>query len=468
MNKEIISNICIPTISFSNSFDVHINKGKIEKLIESTNKNRTSLFLFPSFHDSHIHLKLFTETLSQILFDPDDDVGKVMDKIKDRLKDYEKGELIFGGGFSRKFLDEFVNKKTLDDLTSDNPIILYSRDIHTFVLNSKALSLIDKDMKKQYSKYIQKDDKNIETGIIFEKAETLLTHVLKEKEKSFKKDLPKAISILNSYGITAIHDMDGINTNITQGLPIDIITFYRKDPEELNPKDGIKLFLDGSLGSLTAWMEDGEGISNYNEKELEVLLHKCRKHNLRPAIHAIGNKANRVLAHLFKKIGKEDWRIEHAQTVSDSALSFFKDINIAMQPQHLLFDIPLAKKHLNGKEYELFRFKSLLKNKARLMFGSDCPVIAPNVIEGIYAASERIDPESKKVWQLKEKISRKEALDAYTVNCARYAGLESGSVEIGKDADLVLLDKNILNCSKEELLSTKILRTYYKGKVVFE
>jgi len=463
-----IENINIPFFSNDKVFDILINNGIIKEIRSSHSKKKTSRYAFPSFHDSHLHLKLFTHTFSQILFDADDNYDLVMKKISNKVDRFRKDEIIYGGGFARDFLDDYKDNHELDRITFQNPVILYSRDIHTFVLNSKALELIRHEDKIKYSKYIQKDHNGKETGLIFEKAETILGEYINISDRAFIRDLPKAVKKLNSYGITAVHDMDGVDTTLTKDLPIDMISFSKEIPELLSAKSGIKIFLDGSLGSLTAWMEKGEGISNYNEEEISRLLNRCEQHRLIPAVHAIGNKANRVLLDIFSQIGNNKWRIEHAQTISNESIKKVKDRYLAMQPQHLLFDIPLAKKHLSNIQHELFRFRSIIDNGGFLMFGSDCPVIYPDVLEGIYAASERIDKITDKVWQPQERITRREAIEAYTKNCAIYESANNGIIEKGKDADLVILDKDILSCKAEDLLKTKILRTYYQGNCVFD
>jgi predicted amidohydrolase YtcJ len=196
--------------------------------------------------------------------------------------------------------------------------------------------------------------------------------------------------------------------------------------------------------------------------------------------HAIGDKAIHTLLNIYERVIKENgekdrrFRIEHAQHIHPKDIARFAALSVipSMQPYHAIDDGRWAEKVI-GKERikTTYAFRSLLDANARLAFGSDWFVAPPTPLEGIYAAVTRqtLDGKNPDGWVPEQKIKVSEAVKAYTVNAA-YASFEEnikGSLETGKLADFVVLDKNIFEISPAEIRNVNVLRTVVGGTAVW-
>jgi predicted amidohydrolase YtcJ len=235
------------------------------------------------------------------------------------------------------------------------------------------------------------------------------------------------------------------------------------------------------LGACTAWMHkpfldqpDKSGFCVYDN--LEVLYNQMViAHDLgfQIGVHAIGDKGNRVLVDLYKRLltehPKKDHRhrIEHASLLTDDVINDMKELGLiaSIQPPFITTDAKLADYRLGPERSEYtYPFKSLVDAGVVCASGSDCPVEDPDVIWGLHALVNRngFIPE--------QCISIEEALKSYTINGA-YAAFEDdvkGSIEVGKLADLVILDKNPLEVPKDEIKNIQVIETIIRGKTVYK
>jgi len=431
--------------------------------------------VYPGFHDCHVHLEFLTKRFSEIIFNEKTDKHEFLNTLKTSLKNFKKGDWIIGGGFLRKFLENMPSLAEIDRISPDNPIFFYSKDIHSFLINSKALEYIKDNKKLLFEKYSQKDKNGLFTGLIFEKAEDIFEEYLKTNIKNMRDNFKLTQNYFHKYGITTVHNMDDdvIADFIAEekdNLKLNILNYYR-NPENKNNDLflGLKLFADGSLGSLTCCMKDNftnydfSGIPVLNEDEIDSILKQCSKDNIDVAVHAIGDKAVSVLFNKFDKYNMRNSRIEHAQTISDEDIVKIKSKWFSMQPLHIQGDIELSKKYLSDRINNLFRFRTILKNSGNLIFGSDVPVVEADVVKSVFWATSR-DNKSKD-WNVNETISVKEALIAYTKTPAVFEKCFSGDLIKGNQADMVVLSQDMLKC--DSILNTKVLMTVYKGEIVF-
>jgi len=199
------------------------------------------------------------------------------------------------------------------------------------------------------------------------------------------------------------------------------------------------------------------------------------------AVHAIGDRANALLLDLYQKVFDEDgpgdrrWRVEHAQHLRKEDIGRFGQLGViaSVQPYHAIDDGCWAEKKIGLERIKTtYAFNSLLKSGATLVFGSDWTVAPLDPLSGIYAAVTRrtLDGQNPDGWIPEEKIPVEEAIKAYTINAAyaEFTEKEKGSIEPGKLADLVVIDRNILKIKPEEIISASVLMTIVDGRIIFD
>jgi predicted amidohydrolase YtcJ len=250
---------------------------------------------------------------------------------------------------------------------------------------------------------------------------------------------------------------------------------------------GLKGFVDGSLGSTTAWFykpyldaPHSTGLQVTDTTLLRKWILQADAAGLQVATHAIGDHANDWILDVYQEAEKlhpsEDhrFRVEHAQHLTSAAIGRFAELQVipSMQPYHAIDDGKWAAKRLDTPRLRgTYVFKSLLAAHAGLTFGSDWPVAPLDPIAGIYAAVTRrtLDDKNPGGWFPEEKISVDQALRCYTVNSA-WAGFQenkTGRLKAGMLADMTVLSENLFTIAPENIRDTKILLTVVNGKEVF-
>jgi predicted amidohydrolase YtcJ len=463
--------------------------------------------ILPGFVDCHTHFLYFASTLDTLDIRTIKTLKSLKSKIIEKLRDLKKGELLFVKGWDKNiFKDQSIfNKKTLDLISPENPVAIFSKDQHTFWLNSSGLKLTRIKQKNNSftDEEIEKDTRTKElTGIVREKACDLILELIKKSDgKKVKKRFNDAVKIAHQNGLTGIHEMgfeDGLyhyqSLLMDNKLNLRVYTTIPQSQldlaENLGLKagfgnqylkfGGVKIYTDGSLGSQTALTfkpyigsKENFGIESLTEKELTVLVRKANNRGINTTIHAIGDRAVHQALNALEKAGKKSLRnrIEHIQLILPEDLKRFAQLNViaSVQPIHATSDIEIAEKYW-GKRCKLaYAYNSLFKNKARLVFGSDMPIESLSPLKGIYAAITRKREKDKKVsWYPKERVSVYDAVYAYTLGAA-YASFEEkikGSIQAGKLADLVILSDDIFNISPDKIPQTQALATIFDGKIV--
>jgi predicted amidohydrolase YtcJ len=250
---------------------------------------------------------------------------------------------------------------------------------------------------------------------------------------------------------------------------------------------GIKGFVDGSLGSHTAAMfapftdsPKDSGFLVETERDLYEWTSEADKAGLQVIVHAIGDRAINTQLNIFERVESENgtrdrrFRIEHAQHLSASDIPRFAKLGVipSMQPYHAIDDGRWAERVIGPERAKLtYAFKSLNDAGARLAFGSDWFVAPPTPLLGIYAAVTRrtLDGKNPGGWIPEQKISVEDALKAYTINGA-YASFDDsikGSIERGKLADIVLIDRDITRIPPEQIADARVKMTIVGGRVVY-
>jgi predicted amidohydrolase YtcJ len=285
-----------------------------------------------------------------------------------------------------------------------------------------------------------------------------------------------------------------LTTRIYAAVPIDTWERLRDVVAQRGRGDdwlrigALKGFVDGSLGSHTAaFLEpyaDAPGESGLfvnTPEKLHEWTSGATRAGLHVVIHAIGDKANRMLLDIYERVIREQkpkdprFRIEHAQHLSAQDAARFGKLGViaSMQPYHAIDDGRWAGRVLGAERVKgSYVFRSLLNGKARLAFGSDWFVAPPSPLEGIHAAVTRqtLDDKNPGGWIPEERIGVEEALGAYTRDAAHASFEEKrkGTLEAGKLADFVMLDRDITKSPGWEIRNTRVLMTVAGGRFVWE
>ena len=382
---------------------------------------------------------------------------------------------ILGQGWDANRWSTSPDCRALDRVHS-RPVYLDSLDVHAAWLNTAALRIagITRDTVDPFGGRIVRDGNGEPTGILLDRAIELITpHLPVPTGDMLATALLEAQAEAHRFGVTGINAMESMATlaalqaleaagslriRVVFHPPVaalsDLIARRVRSGQgsEWLGIGGVKMFLDGSLGSRTAWMlqpyegSADRGMPLTSESEARLAVHTAAAAGIAATVHAIGDAAvRRGLGLLEGAAGAAiPHRIEHFQCVDPADLdrAAAQGVVVSMQPAHLLTDIPLIERHWGRRGRGAYAFRSLLRHGTHVVFGSDVPVASLDPREGIYAALERnaADGSPAGGWRNEEKISFQEALAAYTTGAAAAAGISSrrGQLAAGCDADLVV------------------------------
>lgn len=467
--------------------------------------------LLPGFIDSHIHpigsmFMLMNLDLSTIT-----SLEKLQEILKDTAEKRGKGDLIFGFKFKEELFEipKLPTRWDLDIACPENPVFILRYDGHIGVANTKALELAGVNPQTQVPTggEIRKDEKGELTGVLSENALTLLyskvSKYLFPKPEVLQETAKKYFKSLASKGITSVHGITSLQRDITVYSLVKkevLQSWYSLisivDPTKLldlknqsldsNKEDSKfktrcwKGYFDGTLGAKTALMHepfsdapDKSGFSVIDEEKMFNKMMLVHENGFQIGIHAIGDKGNRIIVNLYKKLldefPKENHRhrIEHASLLTNDVIKDIKKYNIivACQPPFINSEHTWLERRLGKRRCKyIYPFKSIIKSGIIMASGSDSPIEDPDIILGLHALVTRngFVPE--------QCITMEDALKTYTINGA-YAAFEEnikGSIKVGKLADFVILDRNPLEVKDEEIKETQILETIIRGKSVFK
>ncbi len=406
---------------------------------------------------------------------------------------------------------ELPRRDWIDSLTETTPVFVQRLDGHMGLVNGRALELagITAETPDPPGGTIVRYSDGRPTGVLKDEAMGLVTRVMPPASDADRdRALQAAVDYAVSKGVTTVTDMgswQGLATyrrahergelpiRVYSVVPIaswerlaDLVANEGRGDDRLF-WGGLKGFVDGSLGSTTAWFyepyDDEPGTSGLvvvDTLELEQLIIAGDSLGLQIVIHAIGDRANDWLLAAFGKArlanGPRDrrFRIEHAQHLTREAIArMAQDAVIAsMQPYHAIDDGRWAEKRIGPERIKTtYAFRSLLAAGARLAFGSDWSVAPIDPLLGIYAAVTRrtIDGANPSGWVPEERISVEEALTAYTFDAAYACYMEGslGQLRIGKYADLVVLSDDIITIDPAEIENARVDLTLVGGEVVY-
>ncbi|WP_350544534.1 amidohydrolase [Pseudoalteromonas sp. 5-MNA-CIBAN-0065] len=500
-----------------------IKNGKVVKLGGDTLKNSfpdAKLIdahgntLLPGLIDAHGHIIGLGNNLSQL-----DLRGALsIDEVTNKLKVFanNKQGWIIGRGWNQELWQkkQFPTAADLDKVVSDRPIVLSRIDGHAIWVNSKALELagITANTQSPEGGEIIKDEFGNPTGIFVDKAESLIKQFMpKPSKQTISGSLDAAGNHLLSLGITSTHDA-GIDKTTWElykergelgNLPLRIVAMLSgaspdlktmlkagryQDANDFMSIRSVKVYADGALGSRgAALIEDYADRKNHHglmletQQKLEELFTLSFKSGFSANTHAIGDKANHVVLDAYKNVFKATGgillrnRMEHAQIVTLDDIKRFKTLKIipSMQPVHATSDMHMAEQRLSEKQLAgAYAWQTFLKQGSVIAAGSDYPIELANPFDGLYATITRMDHNQQPTqgWRASEVLSREDALRAFTLGGAYAAHQEFkvGSLEQGKWADFILIDKDYFKAPVDELYKINVLQTWIAGKLRYE
>ncbi|ADB39245.1 amidohydrolase [Spirosoma linguale] len=465
--------------------------------------------VYPGLYDPHAHFLGLGQVLNQADLVGTTSYDDLLERLKAFRKQHPDALWLTGRGWDQNDWPEktFPTKEKLDAAFPDVPVALMRVDGHALFVNSKALRLaqVTAGSKMPGGEIILANGQP--TGILVDNAMQLIKRVIPQPDLADKaKMLLAAEKVCVSLGLTSISDAgispDEINlidslhkTNklkirdyamVSLGEP-NLNYFLKRGPFQTDRLTvrSFKLYADGALGSRGACLRkpysdrpETGGFLLLSPSELERVSKLLYDSKFQANTHCIGDSANHLMLDIYGKLlkGKNDrrWRIEHAQVVSADDFWKFGRYSIipSVQPTHATSDMYWATERLGPVRVKgAYAFKDLMKQNNVIAFGSDFPVEAVNPLFGFHSAVARQDAKNfpKGGYQMENAVDRKSALLAMT-RWAAYACFEDhlrGSIAPGKQADFVILDRDIMTAPAPELRTTKVKQTWIGGERVF-
>src|SRR5664279_1274161 len=475
------------------------------------------LMMVPGFIDNHTHFLEGGYFLANINLRQAKSMQDFILSFRRYTDSAKNNSWILGGNWDHEaWGGQLPRKEWIDSISGDHPVFVSRYDGHMGLANSIALKLagITKNTPNPPGGEIVKDPKTGEpTGILRDEATSLIYSVIPEHtEKELDESLARASAHALAHGLTQVHDMGSYGGWIdlaayrrayaADKLPIRIYSFvairtWQKLDSFVKTNGwgndhlrwgGLKGFMDGSLGSTTAWFykpyldaPHSTGLQVTDTNLLRRWILSADSAGLHIATHAIGDHANDWILGVYEEAEKKNpsidhrFRVEHAQHLTPEAIGRFANLHVipSMQPYHAIDDGKWAAKRLDSARLRgTYVFRTLLEDHANLTFGSDWTVAPLDPIAGIYAAVTRrtLDDKNPNGWFPDQKISIEQALRCYTVNNA-WAGFQenkTGKLKVGMLADFTVLSEDLFSIAPENIRDTKILLTVINGKEAFK
>ncbi|MEN8224559.1 MAG: amidohydrolase [Bacteroidota bacterium] len=523
MKKEadlIIMNAQVYTLDkdFSTAGCVVVSAGKIIALGDTTLMNDYEAkkildvkgrFVYPGFYDAHCHFMSYgIGKLQRVDLTGTASFDEVMERVSLHAEN-NPSEWLEGRGWDQNDWEvkEFPDRTALDQLFPDRPVLLTRIDGHAVLVNGEALRRagINAETSLVGGEVVLRD--GVPSGVLIDNAIELVRDVIPEVDPALKKAaLLAGQEDCFAVGLTSVMDagLDVSDIRIIDSLQqqgklkikinamiastdsnyLEFMQQGELKTERLHV-NSIKLYADGALGSRGACMihpysdePENHGLIMFEEAFFREVMENALQYDFQVNTHAIGDSGNRFILDLYAEYlgGHNDrrWRIEHAQIVHEDDFHKFADYSIipSVQATHATSDMYWAGDRVGEERMKgAYAYQKLLALNGWLPNGTDFPIEKISPVLTYYAAVSRKDlagyPEGG--FQVQDALSREEALRSITIWAAKSAFEEDekGSLEVGKAADIVILDQDLMIIDETEIPKTKVLYTISNGELVF-
>lgn len=439
-----------------------------------------------------------------------------LNKVMEYSEEYPDLSWIRGRGWNHTHwnINRFPTATDLDKLAIDRPVWLTRIDGHAGWANSKAMEIagITEETPNPEDGKILRDENGKATGIFIDGAMELIEANIPERSYEERRmALLEALKQMSAHGLTSVHDA-GVNAEtwslykefanedklitriygMISGAGATFDSLSGSGPIDSYANDrlamrSVKLYSDGALGSrgaalLEPYSDDPQnrGLLFSSQKEMTNMILKTASRGYQTNVHAIGDRGNRIVLNAFKQVrdslGKQNLRhrIEHSQIVSPDDIPRFKELDIiaSMQPTHATSDMNMAEDRVGPERIKGgYAWQRFLDQGTVVAAGSDFPVEHVNPFYGLYSAITRQNHQGEPQggWYPEQRMSRQEAFRAFTIDAAYAAHQEGvlGTLEPGKWADFIIVDRDIFKVPVSEIWKTKVLETWVAGEKVY-
>ncbi len=446
------------------------------------------LVVLPGFTDSHVHFPTWAMAQHEISLDGCSSLAEALERIR-TAPPAEGDRWLRGYGWRSGDWQPQAEptRQELDRLTGETPAAMIAKDYHSIWLNTAALARAGGDLEVSGG-VVERDAAGEPTGVLREEAAWRFKerHMIVPDEE-YLTAMRLGVRLANTRGVTAVHDKDGwlgalrlwqqleerglLSLRVWQSIPHDRLD----DAVSVGLRSGfgsqlvklgyLKVFMDGTLGSQTAWMLDGSGVQITSGEELAEIARRGAEAGFPVGVHAIGDRANREALDAFEQT-KDAWgprglrqRIEHAQLLSPEDLPRFAELGVtcSVQFSHAPSDRDMADQFWAGKTDGAYAFRSLLDSGAVLVNGSDAPIEELDPLAGIRAGVRRTN-DGREAWHPEQALSVEQAFHATCVAPAWLARDERrrGTLIPGQLADLVVLDRDPWDDLDAQVVATMV------------
>lgn len=446
----------------------------------------------PGFTDSHVHFPTWSLAQRDVRLEGASGLAEAVARVRDHPR---RGGWIRGTGWRAAEWDEQPTAAALDEVTGEMPAMLWSKDYHAVWLNTAALARAGGELEVE-SGVVERDASGEPTGILLEEAAwQFRARFAMPDEDELVDATREGLRLAASRGVTAIHDKDGwlgaagvfqriaerdgLTLRVWQSVPFERLAELEalglRSPvgDDFLQIGYLKGFMDGTLGSQTAWMLDGSGVRITSGEELADVVRRAARAGWPVSVHAIGDRANREALDAFETT-RDEWeprglrqRVEHAQCLAPEDVARFAELGVACSVQfsHAPSDRDLAERFWGERLDGTYAFRSLIDSGAVVANGSDAPVEELDPLAGIRAGVLRTIDE-RPAWRPEQALTIEQALQATTVTPAWLAGDERrrGRLLPGFLADLVVLSRDPLGRPPHELESVEVVATMVGGR----
>lgn len=469
--------------------------------------------LLPGLIDAHGHVLWLGLTRARVDLVGTRSLQEALERIAAFARAHPDHQWIQGRGWNQELWPEkrFPTAADLDRVVPDRPVWLQRIDGHAAWANTRAIELagIDAGTLDPHGGKIERLGSGVPAGVFVDAARDLVEkHVPAPTHVQRKEALRLAAQELASLGITGVHDA-GVDSLTLQAykelagageLPLRVYVMLMGD--EYGPLEpptplaingdrlvvrSIKLYADGAMGSrgaafLEPYHDDpgNTGLLFLEQEQMDALVQKWSGAGYQVNVHGIGDRAIRVILNAFETLdpgerAQRRHRVEHAQVGTMEDLHRFAPLGVipSMQPTHATSDWSMVMQRLETERtVGAYAWRTLLQDGNRIAAGSDFPVESADPLLGLYAAVTRIDLQGQPPggWMPDQRMSLEEALRAFTLDAAYAAHQEAelGSLESGKSADFVLLDREIFDAAPTAILEAKVEQTWLSGERIYQ